>query len=234
MTDHYAIREKHLVAVDCVIFGYDLSDKELKLLLVRRSFEPEKGKWSLPGGFVKRNEGVSEAACRILRQLTGLEDVYMEQSYAWGDVERDSGGRVITISHFALINTLMLSQVMMEAGEAQWRPITNHPQLIFDHEKIVARAHRELIERVKLKPVGFELLPEKFTLVQLQELYEAIYGRKVDKRNFRKKIISMNLLEKLDEKDKEGSKRGAFYYRFIPSRYDDFKRQGFYFNLDVQ
>lgn len=234
MTDHYAIREKHLVAVDCVIFGYDLRDKELKLLLVRRSFEPEMGSWSLPGGFVKGKEGVSEAACRVLRQLTGLEDVYMEQSYAWGDVNRDSGGRVITISHFALINTLRLSPLLMEAGEAQWRPITKHPGLIFDHEKIVERAHRELIERVKLKPVGFELLPEKFTLVQLQELYEAIYGRTVDKRNFRKKIISMNLLEKLDEKDRESSKRGAFYYRFIPSRYEDFKRQGFYFNLDVQ
>lgn len=234
MTDHYDIREKHYVAVDCVIFGYDLTDKELKLLLVRRSFEPELGKWSLPGGFVKINEGVSEAACRVLKQLTGLEDVYMEQSYAWGDVNRDTGGRVITVSHFALINTLRLNPVMVESSAAQWRSVARLPGLIFDHKKIADRAHRELIERIKLKPVGFELLPEKFTLVQLQELYEAIYGRKVDKRNFRKKIISMNLLEKLDEKEKESSKKGAFYYRFIPSRYDDFKRQGFYFNLDVQ
>ncbi|HDZ41519.1 MAG TPA: NUDIX domain-containing protein [Bacteroidetes bacterium] len=234
MVDHYAVLEKHLVAVDCVIFGYDIRDKELKLLLIRRRFEPELGKWSLPGGFVKKEEGVSEAARRVLYQLTGLKDVYMKQSYAWGDVHRDTGGRVITISHFALINTFELNPVMTEASAAHWRSISRIPELIFDHKKIVERAHYELKEGIKLKPVGFELLPEKFTLVQLQDLYEAIYQRKIDKRNFRKKIISMNLLEKLDEKEKETSKKGAYYYRFIPSKYDDFKRQGFYFSLDVQ
>ena len=123
---------------------------------------------------------------------------------------------------------------MIEASVAHWRSISRLPKLIFDHRKIIDRAYKELIDRIKVKPVGFELLPEKFTLVQLQDLYEAIYQRKIDKRNFRKKIISMNLLEKLDEKEKETSKKGAYYYRFIPSRYEDFKRQGFYFNLDVQ
>jgi len=234
MTDHYAVLEKHLVAVDCVIFGYDIRDKELKLLLVKRRFKPELGKWSLPGGFVNKDEGVLEAASRVLKQLTGLIDVYMEQSNAWGDVKRDKGGRVITISHFALINTFELNPVMIESSSSHWRSISRIPELVFDHKKIVERAHRQLIERIKVKPVGFELLPEKFTLVQLQDLYEAIYQRKIDKRNFRKKIISMNLLEKLDEKEKETSKKGAYYYRFIPSRYEDFKRQGFYFNLDVQ
>lgn len=234
MTGYYAVQDKNLVAVDCVIFGYDIWDKELKLLLVKRKFEPEYGKWSLPGGFVKEDEGVLDAACRVLHQLTGFEDVYMEQSYAWGNVKRDSGGRVITISHFALIKTHELDPVMIEANAANWRSISRLPKLIFDHKKIVERAHQELIDRIKVKPVGFELLPEKFTLVQLQELYEAIYQRNIDKRNFRKKIISMNLLEKLDEKEKETSKKGAYYYRFIPSRYEDFKRQGFYFNLDVQ
>ncbi len=234
MTDYYAVQDKNLVAVDCVIFGYDIWDKELKLLLVKRKFEPEYGKWSLPGGFVKKDEDVLDAACRVLHQLTGFEDVYMEQSYAWGDVRRDSGGRVITISHFALIKTHELDPVMIEANAANWRSISRLPKLIFDHKKIVERAHQEMIDRIKVKPVGFELLPEKFTLVQLQDLYEAIYQRNIDKRNFRKKIISMNLLEKLDEKEKETSKKGAYYYRFIPSRYEDFKRQGFYFNLDVQ
>ncbi|MEA1887703.1 MAG: NUDIX domain-containing protein [Bacteroidota bacterium] len=234
MISYYTVQDKNLVAVDCVIFGYDIWDKELKLLLVKRKFKPEYGKWSLPGGFVKKEEGVLDAACRVLYQLTGFKDVYMEQSYAWGDVNRDSGGRVITISHFALIKTHEVDPVMIEANAANWRSISRLPKLIFDHKKIVERAHQELIDRIKVKPVGFELLPEKFTLVHLQELYEAIYQRKIDKRNFRKKIISMNLLEKLDEKEKETSKKGAYYYRFIPSMYEDFKRQGFYFNLDVQ
>lgn len=233
MIDHYAVLEKNLLAVDCVIFGYNISDKELKLLLIKRKFEPEYGKWSLPGGFVKRDEGVQEATYRVLYQLTGLKDVYLEQSSAWGDVNRDTGGRVITISHFALINTYELDPVMIEASSAHWRSISRIPKLIFDHKKIVEKAHKQLIDRIKVKPVGFELLPEKFTLVQLQDLYEAIYQRTIDKRNFRKKIISMNLLEKLDEKEKETSKKGAYYYRFIPQRYEDFRRQGFYFNLDV-
>ncbi|MFO7755703.1 MAG: NUDIX domain-containing protein [Bacteroidales bacterium] len=233
MIDHYAVLEKNLIAVDCVVFGYNIIDKELKLLLIKRKFEPEYGKWSLPGGFVKRNEGVQEATYRVLYQLTGLKDVYLEQSSAWGDVNRDTGGRVITISHFALINTYKLDPVMIEASSAHWRSISRIPKLIFDHKKIVEKAHKQLIDRIKVKPVGFELLPEKFTLVQLQDLYEAIYQRTIDKRNFRKKIISMNLLEKLDEKEKETSKKGAYYYRFIPQRYEDFKRQGFYFNLDV-
>lgn len=233
MIDHYAVLEKNLIAVDCVIFGYNISDKELKLLLIKRKFEPEYGKWSLPGGFVKRDEGVLGAATRVLYQLTGLKGVYMEQSSAWGDVNRDTGGRVITVSHFALINTYELDPVMIEASSAHWRSISRIPQLIFDHKRIVEKAHKQLIDRIKVKPVGFELLPEKFTLVQLQDLYEAIYQRTIDKRNFRKKIISMNLLEKLDEKEKETSKKGAYYYRFIPQRYEDFKRQGFYFNLDV-
>jgi len=233
MIDHYAVLDKNLIAVDCVIFGYNISDKELKLLLIKRNFEPEYGKWSLPGGFVKKDEGVQQATCRVLYQLTGLKDVYMEQSSAWGDADRDTGGRVITISHFALINTYELDPVMIEASSAHWRSISRIPKLIFDHKQIVEKAHKQLIDRIKVKPVGFELLPEKFTLVQLQDLYEAIYQRTIDKRNFRKKIISMNLLEKLDEKEKETSKKGAFYYRFIPQRYEDFKRQGFYFNLDV-
>ncbi|MBS0010537.1 MAG: NUDIX hydrolase [Bacteroidales bacterium] len=234
MNNYYSVQDKNLVAVDCLIFGYDIRDKELNVLLVKRKFEPEAGKWSLPGGFVRRDEGVLEAASRVLHQLTGLKDVYMEQSYAWGDVNRDTGGRVITISHFALINTFELDPVMIEASAAHWRAISRLPDLIFDHRRILERAHRELIQGIKVKPVGFELLPEKFTLVQLQDLYEAIYQRNIDKRNFRKKIISMNLLEKLEEKEKETSKKGAYYYRFIPSRYEDFKRQGFYFNLDVQ
>lgn len=233
MTRFYDSIERHLVAVDCVIFGYDLIDKNLKLLLIKRRFEPLKGGWSLPGGFVNRDESITEAAERILKQLTGLEQVYMEQSYAWGEPDRDIGGRVITISYFALIQIQDIDPVMQEASSAHWRNIPRLPELILDHGKIAGRALKELKDRVKVKPVGFELLPAKFTLVQLQDLYEAIYMKTVDKRNFRKKILSMNLLEKMDEKEKETSKKGAFYYKFLPDNYEEFRRQGFYFNLDV-
>ena len=233
MTKFYDSIEKHLVAVDCVIFGYDLVDKNLKLLLTKRRIEPLKGGWSLPGGFVNKDESIQDAASRILRQLTGLEQVYMEQSYAWGEPGRDIGGRVITISYFALTQIQDIDPVMQEASSAHWRIIPRLPELVLDHGKLVGRSLNELKDRVKVKPIGFELLPEKFTLVQLQDLYEAIYMKKVDKRNFRKKILSMNLLEKLDEKEKETSKKGAFYYKFLPGNYEDFRRKGFYFNLDV-
>ncbi|HUS86039.1 MAG TPA: NUDIX domain-containing protein [Bacteroidales bacterium] len=233
MSSFYQVEDKHLVAVDSIIFGYDIADKELKLLLIKRLFDPGKGEWSLPGGFVRKDEAVLDAACRVLHQLTGLKNVYMEQSYAYGEVDRDPGGRVITISHFALIKSHEIDPVMKESSAATWRSIKRLPKLIFDHGKMVSRALWELKEGIKIKPVGFELLPEKFTLVQLQDLYEAIYQRGIDKRNFRKKILSMNLLEKLEEKEKETSKRGAYYYKFLPANYEDFRRQGFYFNLDV-
>ncbi|HDJ33701.1 MAG TPA: NUDIX domain-containing protein [Bacteroidetes bacterium] len=233
MTGYYQIEGRHLVAVDCIIFGYDIRDKDLKLLLVKRNMDPGRGEWSLPGGFVKEGEGVFEAACRVLNQLTGLQNVYMEQSFAYGDVNRDPGGRVISVTYFALIKYLDIDPVKQKTSGAQWRSMKELPKLVFDHRKMVDRALRQLREKVKIKPVGFELLPEKFTLVHLQDLYEAIYQRKVDRRNFRKKIQSMNLLEKLDEKERETSKRGAFYYRFLPANYEEFTRQGFYFNLDV-
>jgi ADP-ribose pyrophosphatase YjhB (NUDIX family) len=225
--------ERHLVAVDCIIFGYDTAVKEIKLLLIKRSFEPAMGKWSLAGGFVNGDESLDEAASRILFNLTGLKDVYMEQSFTYGDIGRDPGARVISTAYFALIKIDDTDHHLKEKSGAHWRSIADLPLLIFDHRQMVDRALEELHCQVRVRPVGFELLPEKFTLVQLQELYEAIYQRKVDKRNFRKKIFSMNLLEKLPEKEKQTSRKGAFYYKFIPERYDIFRRNGFYFNLDV-
>lgn len=224
---------KHLVAVDCIIFGYDIMEKELKLLLIKRGFEPAKGRWSLAGGFVYENESLEEAAARVLYNLTGLRNVYMEQNYTYGEVERDPGARVISTSFYALIKIQDIDRELAEKNGAHWRSISRLPELIFDHTRMVERALNELRQQAKVKPVGFELLPEKFTLVQLQDLYEAIYQRKIDKRNFRKKILSMNLLEKLDEKEKITSKRGAWYYRFIPEKYEVFTQKGFYFNLDV-
>ncbi|HPC99590.1 MAG TPA: NUDIX domain-containing protein [Bacteroidales bacterium] len=224
---------RHLVAVDCIIFGYDVIEKAIKLLLIKRGFEPAKGKWSLAGGFVNENESLDEAANRILYNLTGLKNVYMMQSYTYGEVNRDPGARVISTSYFALIKLQDIDNQLAAMNGAHWRAMAHLPELIFDHKLMVDHAMEQLRNQVKIKPVGFELLPEKFTLVQLQDLYEAIYQRKIDKRNFRKKILSMDLLEKLDEKEKETSKKGAWYYKFIPERYTLFTRNGFFFNLDV-
>lgn len=230
----YSEHTSHLVAVDCIIFGYDIRDKEIKLLLIKRSFEPAKGKWSLAGGFVRENESMDEAACRVLCNLTGLKNVYMRQSHTYGDVNRDPGARVISTAYSALIKIKNIDRQLKENNGAHWQSISRLPDLIFDHKIMVQNALEDLRNQVKFHPIGFELLPEKFTLVQLQELYEAIYQQPVDKRNFRKKILSMNILEKLDEKEKETSKKGAYYYRFNRDNYMLLKKKGFYFSLDVK
>jgi len=229
----YSNGSKHLVAVDCIIFGYDILEKEIKLLLFKRIVEPAKGRWSLAGGFVDENESLDDAATRILRKLTGLESVYMKQLFAFGDTDRDPGDRVISVAYFALIAIRDINNELAEQNGVSWRSLARLPDLIFDHPLMVKRALTDLQNQIKIKPVGFELLPEKFTLVQLQDLYEAIYQRKVDKRNFRKKILSMEILEKLDEKERKTSKKGAYYYKFNKDSYERLKQNGFYFNLDV-
>jgi 8-oxo-dGTP diphosphatase len=229
----YSKHARHLVAVDCIIFGYDIIEKEIRLLLIKRSFKPAKGKWSLAGGFVENNESIDEAAQRILLKLTGLNITYLKQSYSYGDIDRDPGARVISTAYFSLIKIQNIDSELTAKNGAHFRSLVKLPKLIFDHPEMVKRALSDLRSQVKVKPIGFELLPDKFTLVQLQELYEAIYSRKIDKRNFRKKILSMDILEKLEEKEKLTSKKGAFYYRFNKERYERFKQNGFYFNLDV-
>jgi ADP-ribose pyrophosphatase YjhB (NUDIX family) len=224
---------RYLVAVDCIVFGYDIIEKELKLLLIKRSFDPMKGSWSLPGGFVEVNESLDEAAGRILRKYTGLEKIYLKQSHSYGETDRDPGARVISTAYCALIAIRDINRELAEKTEAHWRSIARLPDLIFDHSLMVQRALSDLQDQIKIKPVGFELLPGKFTLVQLQDLYEAIYRINIDKRNFRKKILSMGILEKMDEKEKETSKKGAYYYKFNKERYEKLARNGFYFNLNV-
>ena len=229
----YLNRSKHFIAVDCIIFGYDILEKEIKLLLTKRIFEPARGKWSLVGGFVEENESLDEAASRILRKITGLESVYMKQSYAYGEIGRDPGDRVISVSYFALIAIRDIKTNHVKENEVSWCSLSSLPDLIFDHPLMVKRALTDLQNQIRIKPVGFELLPEKFTLVQLQDLYEAIYQRKVDKRNFRKKILSMGILGKLNEKEKETSKKGAYYFKFNEDIYRRLIQNGSYFNLEV-
>lgn len=227
----YSKYAKLLVAVDSIIFGFNENDVELKVLLLKRNFEPEKGKWSLMGGFVSPEESLDEAAERIVSQLTGLNHVYMEQLFAFGDVSRDAGGRIISVAYFSLIKINEHDTKLVKDHGAFWIPLSELPQLIFDHSEMVEKALRKLRIRARTQPIGFELLPEKFTIPQLQRLYEAIYQLPFDKRNFRRKLLSMGLLEKMDEKEKETSKKGAFYYKFNQKKYEELIRKGFNFEL---
>jgi 8-oxo-dGTP diphosphatase len=223
----YKSHQKILVAVDCIIFGFD--GNQLKALLIKRGFEPEKGKWSLMGGFVGKSESAEQAAERVLFELTGMRNVYMEQLYTFSDVDRDTAGRVVSIAYFALINIKDYDEDLQRDHEARWFPLNKIPRLIFDHKKMVMKAKQLLRDRVANHPIGFELLPQKFTLQQLQGLYEAIYETPLDKRNFTKKMLSLGILNKLNEKEKESSRKGAFYYVFDDVKYNKLHSSGIKF-----
>ena len=219
----YKKHDKLLLAVDCIIFGFD--GIKLKALLIKRNFDPGKNNWSLMGGFINREESVDDAAKRILLQLTGLKDIYMEQLTCFGDVNRDPGGRVISLAYFALIK-INGNSPSMEEHNAQWFELNKIPKLIFDHRDMIELAKKWLREKVSNHPVGFELLPEKFTLQQLQNLYEAIYEISFDRRNFSRKILGLQIFKKLDEKEKASSKKGAYYYVFDKVKYKKLEKEG--------
>jgi 8-oxo-dGTP diphosphatase len=213
----YRSHQKILVAVDCIIFGFD--GTQLQALLIKRGFEPEKGKWSLMGGFVGENEDTDQAAIRVLHQLTGMRNIYMEQLHTFSDIDRDRAGRVISVAYFALINIGDYNDHIQLEHEAKWFPLNKLPALIFDHKRMVAKAKQLLRDKVANHPIGFELLPKKFTLLKLQNLYEAIYETSLDKRNFIKKMLSLGILNKLPEKEKGFSRKGSFYYVFDRVKY---------------
>jgi ADP-ribose pyrophosphatase YjhB (NUDIX family) len=223
----YKNHDRLLLAVDCIIFGFD--GKRLQGLFIKRGFEPEKGKWSLMGGFVGEDEDVDDAASRVLKQLTGLTDIYMEQLHCFGDVKRDTAGRVISIAYFSLINIADYCEQLQDDHEARWFDLEKIPNLIFDHKQMVQKAKERLKDKVATHPIGFALLPEKFTLPQLQSLYEAIYEGPLDKRNFMRKILGLGILNKLDEKDKETSRKGAYYYVFDRDKYKRLEHEGMKF-----
>jgi len=180
--------------------------------------EPAKGGVSLMGGFVRNNESLNQAATRVLTNLTGLENIFMEQVGTYGDVDRDPGERVISSVYYALIDLSSYDEELIKQHNAFWISIGQAEELIFDHPQMVADAITILRRKASLQPIGFNLLPEKFTMTQLQSLYEAIYGHEMDKRNFRKKMLSLGFLQKLDEVDKSSSKKGAFFYQFKQDR----------------
>jgi len=215
---HYSKQKRMLVAIDCIIFGFD--GHELKLLLIQRGFEPEKGKWSLMGGFVQPDEDFEQAGGRILKQLTGLKNVYIEQLYAFGEPTRDPEDRTVSIAYFALIDIGKYEKQISDDFHAEWFSLNKIPKLIFDHSRMVKMAKEKLRYKAAFHPILFELMPEKFTLPQLYNLYTGVYDTVLDKRNFTRKILSTKLLVKQKEKEKEGSKKGAFYYKLDKRRYD--------------
>ena len=225
----YEEHPKILVAIDCIIFGF--SENQLKILLLKRDFKPAIGELSLIGGFARRDESLDDAAARILHELTGLKDIYLEQLYTYGEIEREPGERVISVAYYALLKIQDLDHEHVERHGAHWCGISGCPGLIFDHNIMVKKAMKRLRRRAKSEPIGFELLPANFTIPHLQMLYEAIYQRKLDNRNFRKKLLGMDVLVKSDKKDKSSSKKGAFLYRFDKKKYNKLLKDGFHFDL---
>jgi 8-oxo-dGTP diphosphatase len=218
------------VTVDGVVFGFD--DADLKLLLVKRKVEPFKGQWALPGGFVTPTESLEDAVRRELAEETGITRLYLEQLFSFGDPGRDPRERVISVAYYALVKLAdHRVRAASDAVEAAWFPVAELPVLAFDHEKIVDVALRRLKAKVRYEPIGFELLAEKFTLGELQRLYEVVLEQALDKRNFRKKILGTELLEALDEFQQDVAHRAAQFYRFNRGRYEELKKRGFNFEL---
>ncbi|MBL8854549.1 MAG: NUDIX hydrolase [Planctomycetaceae bacterium] len=217
------------LTVDCVVFG--LLEDCLSVLLIQRAAPPFQGDWALPGGFVEMDETLEEAARRELQEETGLQDLFLEQLYTFGDVKRDPRERIVSVAYYGLVRQAAHPpHAGSDARSVAWHPVDELPSLAFDHSQILAKASERLQAKVQYQPIGFELLPQKFTLTQLQILYETILGRSFDKRNFRKKIMGMDLLESLEEFS-SGPHRAARLYRFNRRRYQMLLKKGFHFEL---
>ncbi len=222
--------ERPALAVDCVVFGLD--EEDLKVILIQRDIAPYKGKWALPGGFVHIDESLEQAAMRELREETGVEDVFLEQLYTFGEVDRDPRERVVSVAYYALVNLRDHDiRAATDARNAAWFSVDDMPRLPFDHSRIFETALARLRGKVRYGPIGFELLPEKFTLTQLQRMYEKILEHPIDKRNFRKKILGMGLLTELDEVEMDVARRAARLYRFDEKKYRQLTKKGFNFEI---
>ena len=216
---YYSQHSKVWVSVDCIIFGFD--EGKLKVLIGRRQMDPGRGEWSLYGGFVAADESIDDAASRTVAELTGLNNLYMRQVGAFGSIDRDPGERVISIAYYALINVSHYDERLRLDHGVEWINVEELPKLYSDHNEMVRKALKLMRQKLRTEPVGFRLLPDLFTLTQLQKLYEAVNGEVLDKRNFRKRIKEMDFIEKTELIDKTGSKRGAFLYRFNKRAYHD-------------
>lgn len=218
------------LSVDCVIFGYQ--DGEIKVLLVQRSLEPFKDHWALIGDLVEPDQNLSDAANNVLEKLTGLKNIYMKQFFAFGSVDRHPLDRVVTVGYFSLVNSLSYNPIASSwAKSAEWFSINDLPELAFDHHNILLKGIETLKNEVRQKPTGFELLPLKFTLLELQLLYETLLGYKFDKSNFRKKMLEMNILLPLNEVKENVAHRPAKLFQFDEKRYKKLEKEGFAFEL---
>lgn len=227
---HVYEHPRPMVVVDCVVFGVE--SRRLKVLLVRRGRPPFAENWALPGGFVEIDEPLEAAALRELREETGIRDLYLEQLYTFGDPKRDPRGRVISVAYYGLVKLAEHAATAGDdAADARWIDVSRAKGLAFDHDAIVRSAWERLRAKVRYQPVGFELLPRKFTLSQLQELYEIILDRRLDKRNFRRRILEMGLLVALDETQSDVRHRAARLYRFDKRRYEQLRKAGFSFAI---
>jgi 8-oxo-dGTP diphosphatase len=218
------------LTVDCVIFGFDEGD--LKVLLIERGLEPFKGRWALPGGFVRVDETLDGAARRELQEEAGLTNIFLEQLYTFGAVERDPRERVVSVAYYALVKlSEHAAKAATDATNARWFAVSKVPKLAFDHVDILETAVERLKGKVRYQPAGFELLPPKFTLSQLQHLYEAVLGMDLDKRNFRKKVLSFGVLVALKETQMLGRHRPAQLFRFDAEKYEKLKKRGINFEV---
>ncbi len=218
------------LTVDCVVFGID--DEDLKVMLIQRGQEPFEGKWALPGGFVRVEETLESAARRELEEETGLSKVYLEQLYTFGAVDRDPRERVVSVAYYALVKLGdHRVQAATDARDAAWFGVHDTPSLAFDHAEILQMALERLRTKLRYQPIGFELLPKKFTLSQLQRLYEIVLERGLDKRNFRKRVLGMDLLIETDEVEQDVAHRAARLYRFDERKYLRLVKAGFNFEL---
>lgn len=228
-TSVYKDQAKILVAVDCIIFGFD--SNQLNLLLFKRKVEPLKGKWSLVGAFIKDDLSLLDAAKDILFKTTGLKNIYLDELQTYSKVDRDPGDRVISVAFYSLIRIDEFDMESVEKFDARWFRFDEIPELILDHNQMVEDGITTLRLKSMLQPLVFELLPEKFTILQLQTIYECIFQKKLDNRNFRKKILSFDILTKTDEKDKSSSKKGAFLYSFDQNKFNAFIEKGHKFDF---
>ncbi|MCA9078625.1 MAG: NUDIX hydrolase [Planctomycetaceae bacterium] len=218
------------LTVDIVVFALD--EQDLQVMLIERDLEPFEGQWALPGGFVRVEETLDEAARRELQEETGLKEIFLEQLYTFGAVDRDPRERVVTVAYYALVNLEGHDvRASTDARNAAWFSVNDLPDLAFDHQTILAAAHDRLRSKVRYQPIGFELLPEKFTLRQLQHLYEVILDRELDKRNFRKKVLGMEIVKATNEIEKDVAHRAARLYRFDKRKYDRLTKRGFNFEI---
>jgi 8-oxo-dGTP diphosphatase len=218
------MKDTPFVAVDSIIFGFDQKEECLKILLIKSESVTGKPTWSLVSGFLETDETIDDSANRVLHALTGITNIYMEQLQVLGAIEQSPEPRTISVSYYALID--MNSQPITSNYNAHWIRLKDKPKLVFDHDKMVEKAIKRLQRRAKSQPIGFKLLPEKFTMRQIQKLYEEILNEELDKRNFAKRINQLGIINRLNEKEKITSRRGSFLFEFDPKKYNEAVEQG--------